>query len=289
MSNFAYKTIENDAALIDWISTEPRAFSVAQMTSDTELQHVYAKKLERYVAAGILEHFGDRRGWYRKRDSDLVPMDLENVIVNPVDIWLPFELSDLVELYPGNLVIIAGAKSSGKSALVLNTIYQNDSRWDISYFNSEMGPEELRKRLDLFRHRSISQWNFKAYSRANNFSDVIRPGPSNLNIIDFLEVHDEFYTIGRELKKIHDRLKGAIAIVCLQKNPGQEVGLGGWRSMEVTRLALSVDFDRVKITEAKNPRRDDIHPRGLYRTFKIVNGSDIKTTSKWYRQEEKGE
>ena len=86
----------------------------------------------------------------------------------------------------------------------------------IHYFNSEMGPGELRTRLEKFGE-PLDTWKFQAYERSSNFADVIKPGPGNLNIIDFLEIHENFYEIGGRLKEIHDRLKGAVAIVALQK------------------------------------------------------------------------
>ena len=54
----------------------------------------------------------------------------------------------------------------------------------------------------------------------------------NINIIDFLEISENFYEIGGRLREIHDKLKGAVAVVALQKNAGTQTGLGGYRGME---------------------------------------------------------
>lgn len=275
--------LESSTLLIDWIAIAPGDFSVPQIATGVHEQRLMTETLEKLVKIGYIERAGKRRGWYRKKDSELDEMDFINAIAEPVKIWLPFGASDLVELYPGNLIIIAGMKSSGKTAVVLNMIRENDKKWDVAYFNSEMGPEELRKRLDLDKTRSIDMWNFKAYRRANDFHQVVRQGKKSLNIIDFLEVHEEFYAIGSQLKKIHDNLNGAIAVVCIQKNPGVDVGLGGWRSMEVTRFAIALERGRVKITEAKNFKRPDINPNGLFKNFKLLNGIQIEDTPKWLR------
>ena len=72
--------------------------------------------------------------------------------------------------------------------------------------------------------------------------------------------------------------------MCLQKNPGAEAGLGGFRSMEVARLALAVDHGRVKITKAKN--YCDENPNGLIKNFKLVDGCQIIDRHGWYREEE---
>jgi len=289
MSDYDYRMIESIDLLMNWLEQDPREFSVNDITHDVELKYAYLRKCEKLVEIGWLERSGKRRGSYRKKDHNVDKMDLVNVCTEPIDIWLPFEISDLVDIYPGNLIIIAGSKSSGKTALVLNIAKENRFKLNhVNYFNSEMGAAELRRRLDLFHDLTIDMWleNFTAYSRYENFGDVVKPGEGTLNIIDFLEIHDEFYTVGRELKKIHNNLGGSICIVCLQKNPGQDVGLGGWRSMEVTRLALAIDAGRVKITEAKNFRKPDVNPRGLCRDFKLRHGCQIYSQGGWYRNDQ---
>lgn len=270
--------------LHEWINISPGEFHVSALNPDVGMQMRYEQQLNKMVKMGFIEHTGKRRGWYRPVESDLEEMDFINALDEPVNIWLPFELSEKVEIYEGNVIIIAGAPNVGKTALVLNIINENKGRFDISYFNSEMGPGELKKRLDLFPYTSLKTWDFKAYSRAEKFGDVVKPGANSLNIIDFLEVHDEFYIIGKRIKEIHDKLDGGIAIICLQKNPGAEAGLGGFRSMEVARLVIALDSGRVKITKAKNYRSEE-NPNGLIKTFKLVNGCQIIDKHGWHRED----
>ncbi len=276
-------TILSIDELLDWVNLAPGEFHVSALNNDVGMQMRYTDKLEKLVKMGFLERVSKRRGWYRPVEGQLEEMDFKNAVDEPVNIWLPFEVSDLVEIYEGNVIILAGVPNSGKTSMALNIIKENRNRFDVHYFNSEMGSAELKKRLDLFPDIGIEDWNFKAYSRAEKFADVIQPGPNNLNIVDFLEVHDEFYIVGRRIKEIHDKLKGAVAIICLQKNPGQEAGLGGFRSMEVARLVIALDSGRVKITKAKNYRSSE-NPNGLIKNFKLVNGCQIIDKYDWYRE-----
>lgn len=271
--------------LLDWINDAPGEFHISALARNTTYQQHYTEKLETLVKTGLLEHANKKRGWYRPVDSELEEMDYINAIDEPVDIWLPFELSDKVEIYEGNIIIIAGVINTGKTSLALNIINENKRKFDISYFNSEMGAGELKRRLKLFPYVGLDDWDFKAYSRTEKFADVIKSGPNQLNIIDFLEVHDEFYMVGRLIKEIHDKLKGGIAIICLQKNPGQDTGLGGYRSMEVARLVLALDYGRIKITKAKNYRGEE-NPNGLIKNFKLLHGSQIIDRNKWFRDGE---
>lgn len=280
--------LTDNEAVISQIHTyalqAPGWFSLSDLTSDKDYQFIYEGKLEKLVFMGHIERHPLKRGMYRRKETDLEIMDFKNVEANPMKLWLPFDLDDLVEIYPGNMIIIAGAKSSGKTGLMLNIAYENQNEWEVSYFNSEMGAQELRRRLDLFPYMTIDQWKFTAYRRAENFGDCIEGGENKLILIDFLEIHDEFYAVGRALKAIHDNLNGAVAIIAIQKNPGSDVGLGGWRSAEVSRLYLSLDKGRAKITDAKNFRHTDKNPNGKIRHFSIKNGCQITCQKGWQKE-----
>ena len=238
------------------------------------------------VANSELNRFGNKRGWYIPVNLDMKEMDFINADDEPSNVWLPFDLNKKVELYQDSVVIIAGAPNSGKTAFLLNIIKENMSRFNVNYFNSEMSAGELKVRLSKFDYMSLDQWDFKAYERAGDFHDVIKPGPENLNVIDFLEVHDEFYMIGRKIKEIHDALNGSVAIIALQKNPGSDTGLGGFRSLEVTRLALAIDFGRLKIVKAKNFSGEN-NPNGLVQDFKILHGSQLIKRRDWHKDTKK--
>lgn len=269
-----------------WIGISPGAFNILSYAKDRDAEFSMIENCEKLVTEGALSHFGNRRGWYIPCDKVLKRMDFVNADDEPSNVWLPFGLNEKVELYQDSVVIIAGAPNSGKTALMLNIVKENMSRFNVNYFNSEMSAGELKVRLNKFDHISLDQWDFKAYERAGDFHDVIRPGPENLNIIDFLECHDEFFKMGKMIKDIHDSLNGSVAIIAIQKNPGTDVGLGGFRSLEVTRLALAIDFGRIKIVKAKNFSGEN-NPNGLVTEFKILHGSQLIKTNDWHKDQRK--
>ena len=268
-----------------WIEAAPGSFSVSDLSKDSDTQLWITDRLEQFVGEGILDRHGERRGWYIPRHTELEKMDYEHADANPIDIWMPFALSDYVELYESNVVIISGAPNAGKTAVLLNIIKENRLKgWDIHYFNSEMSAGELKKRLSKFENITLDMWNFNAYYRNDRFADVVVPGKNSLNIIDFLEVHDEFYMVGRKIKEIHDRLKGGIAVIGLQKNPGAVTGLGGYRSMEVARLVLAIDKGTVTVSKAKNFAKPDVNPNGLIKNFSLIDGCKIIDKYGWKRE-----
>jgi len=282
---------ESNDHIISWIDSAPGEFNVRDIEPDFEKRFILEQRFERLVQIGYIERVGRRRGWYRKIESACEQMDFINADDEPADIWMPLRLSEYVQFHYGNLIVIAGAPNSGKTAFMLNIVKENMLKdWDVHYFTSEMEAGELKLRLKKFPDIALDRWNFKAYRRGGDFQDVIKPGRNSLNVVDFLEVHDEFYIIARRLKEIHDKLKGGIAIVGLQKNPNQDTGLGGWRSMEVTRLAIALDWGRCKIVKAKNWVDPSKNPNNWVISFKLVDGCRIIPGKEgWQRETKKGD
>jgi len=274
-----------------WIIASPGEFTVRDLDYDLGFQEILQKQtrtkiLEKFVAEKILSREGKRRGVYRPYKSELEVINFKNAETNFLPLILPLGIHKMVKIMPGNIIIIAGEPNSGKTALALNIIKYNMGLFNVHYFNSEMGDGELKNRLQMFDDITLSQWHFNAYSRDSNFADVLFTGKKSINIIDFLEVHEDFYAVGDKIKQIHSNLNQAIAIILIQKNKGAEFGLGGGRTMEKARLVLNVEPGRFKITKAKNFVDPKINPNGLVCSWKLVNGCRfVMQGNRWYKQE----
>jgi len=96
-----------------------------------------------------------------------------------------------------------------------------------------------------------------------------------------MELHADFWQVGGLIKDIFDKLKGGIAIIALQKNPGVSYGLGGARSVEKARLYLSMDNHVLKIEKGKNWRDSAVNPNALRVKYKLVDGCKFIKTSNW--------
>ena len=106
----------------------------------------------------------------------------------------------------------------------------------IRYFTSEMGPAELKSRLAYFDDTSTAEWKgVHFYERTHDFAAVI--DPDGLNIIDFLEVTEDFFLVGRFIRDIFDKLNKGVAIIAIQKDYGRELGRGA-SSVSYTHLTL---------------------------------------------------
>jgi hypothetical protein len=240
--------------------------------------------LRRLRLERIIEPASEKRGHYRVVSRECEDIDFLNASGGEINVTWPLEIEKLFQIYPKNIITIAGDPDSGKTALLLNVAKLNMDNHDIHYLISEMGAQELRTRLALFADLPLERWRFHPKERASNFQDVIVP--DGFNIIDFLEIHDNFYQIGGMLKAIHDKLRNGIAVIAIQKARGAQLGRGGSFSLEKPRLYLTLSRDgegNVATIEKCKNWRTTTNPNGLQRRFKLYQGTKFMPTSDWQR------
>ncbi len=259
----------------NFLSTE--IHKCLQLSTRQEQKNV-SEILKRLKDKGIIEKWGDKNGSFRFVDNESQNIDWYNASVDYVNIKFPFEIEELAHIMPRNIIVVAGAPNAGKSAFLLNVVAMNMDKHAIYYFSSEMGAMELRGRMEKFDF-PLSKWRFTAKERAGNFADVIRP--DEINIIDFMEISDEFWKIGGMLKGIYDKLSKGIAIIALQKNFGTKMARGGVATLEKPRLYITLDAGICKIEKAKNWVRADVNPNGMQMNFKLVNGCRFIKEDSW--------
>jgi hypothetical protein len=285
--------------LKEWIDMATGTFSVEQIYSDLCIRDDKGAKdtvrttVKRMVQAGELVRVAEGRyGGYRKPDGDLADMELDSITVSPVDFKLPLGIDNLVKLYPGNIVVIAGEPNVGKTAFMLECVRMNMDKHEIDYYTSEMGPAELRMRRDLYlaEYPGI-KWRWHPYERNSHFQDVVKK--HHVSIVDYLEVTDSFYLVGQRMSEIHEKLNGTgLALVAIQKGWGKELGRGGDLGMEKPRLYVTMSYSKslskgfARITKAKSFADPHRNPNGLVRPFSIFNGHRFESSHDWMTMEE---
>lgn len=232
--------------------------------------------LSRLSKKGVIEKHGDRNGSWRRVENDIEIIDWRNATTDEYPIQFPLNLHQLVKLYPGNIAILAGASNTGKTAFMLELIRLNQKSHKIKYMNSEMDGSELKLRLEMFQEVCpLDKWDFEAIERSDKFADAI--DPDGFNVIDFMEIYDEFWKLGGWIRDVHKKLNKGIAVIAIQKqssskNNQKDFGRGGELTIEKPRLYLAMDRGRIKIVKAKIWRDHGRNPNGLSRDFKIVSG-----------------
>ena len=272
-----------------WVSVTNGDFSVTecfksiQSVTPVTNRDTVRQILYRFWKDGEIKKSGSRDGVYRRIEVECEEIDFLNAADEVFNIRWPFGIEHYVEISPKNVIIVAGEKDAGKTAFLLNTVHMNMHSHRIFYFSSEMGDRELKKRLLKFEPQfktSLKEWSFVPLAQSSNFEDSIRP--DDINIIDFLEVYDEFYKIGLYIKEVYDKLQKGIAIIAIQKNRNTDFGLGGMRSIEKARLYLAMEKGKIKIVSGKN-WASEVRPDGLVLDFKLVQGCEFKIQKDWYR------
>ncbi len=251
-------------------------------------KHRIYEIIQKAETDGIITRTGSRHGTYRLVDREPHIMDIDAVEERVSDIYLPLLLHTMVELYPKNIILVSGEKDAGKTCFALNVAYANRDKFSVRYFNSEMGSMELRKRLVKFPSSfRLAEWKRITWmEQANNFEDHI--DPNGLNIIDFLEVGAEAYTVTQDIRRVFDKLDKGLLLIVMQKRSYKEFAVGGEGTLEKARLAVNLEHNFgeniARITVAKNWKGDE-RPRGKVCKYKIVQGGDMRMDGEWYDPE----
>lgn len=274
----------------EYVKNATGEFSLSQMFMDLSMVRKEEKDTARHAVNKLLKQNiiranGKKSGIYTIVDHTENIIDWRNANDEEYKIKMPLNIHDLVKIYPGNVIIVAGASNTGKTSFMLECVRLNQKQHDTYYFNSEMGASELKTRINLFHEvLPADKWNFTAIERSSNFAEIIRPDA--LNIIDFMEVYDDFWKIGGWIRDIHEKLKGGIAIIAIQKKAStkkdqQDYARGGELTLEKPRLYLAIDRGKIKIVKAKAWRHHDRNPNGLVRIFKLVSGWKFLPQGDW--------
>jgi len=230
---------------------------------------------------GVIAKFGDKDGHYVKINNTREIIDLTNVPENKLELVYPFKIETMYRTFPKNIVIVAGSPDAGKTAFFLNIARMNMDKYPIFYFSSEMGEMELLDRLSKFEGIQPQQWTpaVTFINRSSNFHEVIEP--DGINLIDYLEMPDKIYDIGKHLNAIFEKLKSGIAIVAIQKKRGANLGYGQEFGEFKARLYLSMEAGKIKIMKIKNwvdPKKN-YHNYSL--EYKLHKGCEFEIMRGW--------
>jgi len=246
--------------------------------------------LTRLKSEGTIESYGERRGSYRLVSSTANRMTFISEPVDEFKIKLPFGIGEVCKLYAKNIVVIAGTKSAGKTAVLFRIAIDNRETIPVTYLNSEMGDEEFSQRIKDFGIKCESDIKIDFFNCHKNFHDYIN-GDKRIYMVDFMEIHEDFAQIASGIRKIHEKLKDGICFIAIQKKFGAAMGRGAEFSMEKARLYINLDFQpgdactKLTLTDVKTPRYNfDDHPRGKHKRIKIQSGSLLTSLDKdWKR------
>lgn len=263
-------------------------------------------------------------GCWKTVSGDVKPMKLGIGAAEPLDINLPMGLSELAQVLPGNIVLVAGAPNAGKTAFFMRSLYtllknnknikdsKNNANGSIKnkkavraagvsiealssngirYLNSEMDEVELTDRCAAFPNGiEIFSTGCEFVQRYRDFADVIIP--NGINFIDFLEIHEDFFELGKLINEIFENLTTGICFIAVQKKQDADYAKGGAASLEKPRLVINLDRNegfgkKCKIVKCKKSVKAGDNHDGKEVDYDIDKNMEFVRFSAWRYVNEK--
>jgi hypothetical protein len=252
-------------------------------------RHHVVRKLSYEVSKKSLEKLDKT---YRSINNEYVSIDWLNASsAPPLNIRWPYGIDDdtsfgfdgHVIISPGDVIVIAGVSNTGKTNFCLNLLWENMDAYPCTLMGNEYEAGKFKRRVAKMNWRNPigddGKPKFELIERYENWQDIIRP--NNINIIDWINLGDAFYQIGKIIEGIKSKLQDGIAIIVVQKADGKALGMGGGFSQHLASLYLAIDFGRLTVVKAKEWQ--DFDPNGKMYGFKINDGtkfSNIREVAK---------
>ncbi len=259
-----------------WVVTTTGTFTYKDLffekgiTDPTNMDYAYVV-MKRLCEENLIKAINGRHGTFRLIDKDAPILNWKGVEdFEGLDIHWPFKLEEFVKIHQRNVIVVGGDPNEGKTAFLHNVIDLNWRRYPIVLFDSENSEKELALRFAQYPDHKLWPADL-VRERSQNFSDVIEP--DYINIIDYLEITDNFFVVARFLREIRDALGKGIAIVAIQKAKGAELPIGRDFSRQIARLVLTIDPGVLTIRKAKSFAQRGVNPNNMKFSFKLKDGA----------------
>jgi len=161
-----------------------------------------------------------------------------------------FGIEDLVEVFAGDMILIAGASNYWKTGFALSLLGENLDLFPLPrLMGSEYTAADGKISPKFKRRLNRMEWvkwltedgkpRFELYPVGADYEDYIKP--DTLNIIDWISLPGEYYLIDRVTKTMKDRVGNGVIVGVIQKNRATEFGEGGERTERYADIYITID------------------------------------------------
>jgi len=266
------------AQLEEWIQTQATGkFHYTKVMDGQVPPNLYPQlrtMMHRCKQKGKAYPVDGKDGWWRPADTKLEEIcwwEAEGGIGD--NLALPLGMNKYCYIPLPSLIIVAGKYNSGKTAFCINIVNCNLEKWEnrLDFYVSE-GAEMMQAKFQALNAYIPKPPPFKMYRRTENFADII--DPDHLSVIDYLRVDmSKTYEIGNALFAIFNKLNRGIAVVAMQKPPGErKIAFGGASTAFEPTLYIGMDNNHLGFEKIKVPKIVDTDPYALKIEFKITRG-----------------
>ncbi len=239
------------------------------------------KILQRFVDDKHARRLG--RGVYEYIDREIQPMDWWNA-TDQVDINLQFPVGrfadgepdgtgfgfECMKIYPTDVIVLAGVSNAGKTAFALNLAVENMGKYHVTIQGNEYSPARFKDRISHFNWVEMFDTDgkpkFDVNQRRQAWQDLIKQ--DDINIIDWINLTENIWMIGKVIESIQAELRNGIAIVVIQKAEGVLLGRGKDWSRDLASVYLAIDPGRLTVVKAK--AWNGTNPNGKMFGFDII-------------------
>lgn len=284
------------------------------------------KVLERLCKAGKIEKIPGKTGVYRRCVTEIDWVNLDEAEETPFPMPLPFNLSSQIKVPCGSVVLVSGTTNAGKTTFAFQCVeaflreiatsfrgtaererafalscessqranpqapLQELARMDkpVRYLNCELSPGQIMARIKAMGPESAELLKTRV-GWANRTHDWARAiDPDALNVVDYLQIYDEFYRVGQLISEIHARLRNGVALVLIQKKTGEATPRGGEFALERAQVAIYLDSNPAigsgggicTLRKVKEPVDPSHNPQGKQLDYRLGANMRLEAISK---------
>jgi len=246
--------------------------SITRMVRDKKLKRIgrgYYRKIKEVIPVK----------WWENRDEE--PLAGFKFPRSHVD-DSTFGIEDLVEVFPGDLILVTGVSNFGKTAIVLNILAENLELFvsspllmgsEYTAADGKISPKFKRRlgKMDWVQWLSGNgEPRFTLLPVDTDYEDYIRQDA--LNAVDWVSLPGEYYLIDRVMKSIKDKVGYGIGALVLQKSRTSEFGEGGERVERYADVHLRIDpFGDESLLTIGKVKAPKSKATGRMWAFKIVD------------------
>jgi len=268
------------ADIREWVSATDGYFTIRDVAEDLGVRDRgnIRKVLFRLKDRGEIEPYGSRAGTYRKAAVGPEFKSLSGVAeIDEVPLRWPLQVEDLVRVSPGSVIVLAGETNAGKTGYAINFCDLNMDRHKITYFSTETSDVRFVARTKSL-DRPKADWDKVRFTDGVLTDFHLHLDPEGINVIDYLEPDVEaLWRIASSIQKIFGALTIGVALICIQKKKGCDLGYGGAFTAFKSELYMAMSqgergSGELKIIKAKTWRSPGNNPNFQKRSFYINHG-----------------
>ncbi len=273
------------------IQLEDTEFSIENFRRKHEINpesSVLYVTFNRLITEKKLKRIG--RGFYKKLKQFKPITSLRAGETKPFDLLFPygyedassFGFEDMLEIDEGNCIVIAGVSNSAKTAWVINMLALNMDKHPCLLMGNEYARVDTQLSPAFIRRLRRMEWakweddndklKFTILPVKEDYEDWVEPG--KINFIDWINLTDNFYQIGKIIEDIKSAVGNGLAIIVLQKTEENLLARGGSFSRDLADFYISIDplGDRQRRLTVVKAKASKQFMDGRMWGFEIMNG-----------------